>query len=135
LQYSCNSVWSASSPARRGNSVLSTAISPMRLAQWFTTPTLGDWLVAPICSQSRCLALPLLVDSLVPLGGWLVTSSLLSAFVPCPDFIHWGFSSLPHPCSLSLVQHSTPPPPSVVDYKSLFMLFSFVRGKGGIQSA
>jgi hypothetical protein len=56
LPYS-NSVWLVPPPARRGNSALSTDISPTGPAQW--------------CSTSSAL------------GGWLVALPLLSAFVPC----------------------------------------------------
>jgi hypothetical protein len=39
------------------------------------------------------LCAPHFADS--SLGGWLVVPSQLSAFVPCPIFIHWEFGSLP----------------------------------------
>jgi hypothetical protein len=70
-----------------------------------------------------------------PLGTWLVAPPLLSAFVALPMFVHWEFSSLPHPCSLGQVQHSIQSPLllSVLDYCSLFMLFIFVGS--GVQSA
>jgi hypothetical protein len=41
LSHHCNFVWSATPPARCGDSVLSTALSPTRLAQWSTSPYFG----------------------------------------------------------------------------------------------
>jgi hypothetical protein len=107
LPYSCNSGCSAPPPARWGNSVLNSALRPMRLTQWSTMALL--------------------------LGGWLVTPPLLSAFVTFHVFVHWELSKLSHPCSPGQVQHSTPPHFSVrlqfIDYA-----FHFCLGEG-VQSA
>jgi hypothetical protein len=87
---------------------------------------------------------------------WLVTPSLLSAFVPCPASAGWEFNSsgrlachftpalsacsqplllslrvqllAPPPFKVGSVLCSTPPPSSVVDYNSLFMFLSFIVG-------
>jgi hypothetical protein len=78
--------------------------------------------------QTLCLASPLLGASSALLGSWLVTPSLLSAFVTFPTFVHWEFGSLSHPCSLGQIQLSTQLPLLVLNCNSLFMLFSFVGG-------
>jgi hypothetical protein len=85
LPFSCNSVWSASPSARWGNSVLNTALCPMRSALGCTT--YPAW------------------------GGGLVTSPPLSAFVPLLTFagcqwLLWEVSLLPHP-TVSLCCFST----------------------------
>jgi hypothetical protein len=91
----------SSSPSKVEQFTLSTIISSRRLAQQSTIPTLG---------------------------GWLVTPSPLSAFIFWNAFVYWEFSSLLYPCSPRVVQHSTLLPLLVIDYISLFMLFSFVWG-------
>jgi hypothetical protein len=101
LPYSCNSVWSAPPPARWGNSVLSTALSLRKLAQQFSIPLLWEADLLHHCSQ---------------------------ILLPVPPSLVEIFGSLLHPCSPRLVQCSTPPPLSVVDYNSLFMFLSFVQG-------
>jgi hypothetical protein len=157
LPFSCNSVWSASPPARWGNSVLNAALCSMRSATGsMTCPTFGSWLfVPPPHSQPLCFSLPLLDFSgssgspaptlrhcaspylcwvlATALGGWFVFALLLLAFVALPAFIHWEFStesSAPCPTSILWDRFSVPPPPplSVLDCSLLFMLFSFVVG-------
>jgi hypothetical protein len=104
LPYYCNSIWSVPPPARWGHSVLSTTVSPTRLAQ--ESPTFPLWDVG-LSPQSHCqplgFTMPLLTGSSAPLGGWLSTPLLLSAFVPYPAFVHSEFNSLPHSCSQRLV--------------------------------
>jgi hypothetical protein len=101
LPYRGNSGWSAPSPVRWGKSVLSIALSPLRPAQGST---------------------------MAPLGRLVCLLILLSVFDVFPAFVHWEFSSLPHPHSwgrFSVPLHS---PLLALDYNWLFMLFIFVGG-------
>jgi hypothetical protein len=123
----------SSSHSKVGQSVLSTTLSPMRLTQLPTTPPLWEVGLLPHpCSQHLLLArLSLLRVQLL----WEVGLSPHPCFpvlIPCHTFAFpsWEFGSLPHPIFPRLVQHSTPPPLSVVDYNSLFMFLSFVLGWG-----
>jgi hypothetical protein len=64
LPYYCNSVWSVTPAARWSNSVLSTILSPTRLAQQSTTALFWEVsLSLHLHSQTLCLSLPLLSDS------------------------------------------------------------------------
>jgi hypothetical protein len=116
-------------PARWGNSVLSTALSPIRPAQGSTTgPYFVGLLVSPPLSQPLCFVSPLLGASLAPLGGWLVTPPLFSACVTFPTFIPWEFHSLSHLHSLGQVQCSTPPLLQVLDCNLLLCFSVFLWG-------
>jgi hypothetical protein len=66
---------------------------------------------------------------MAPLGGWLIAQLPLSAFDALPMVVHCKFGSLPHPCSLVQVQHSTPLLLFLLDYSSLF-IFSVLLGEG-----
>jgi hypothetical protein len=81
------------------------------------------------CSQPLYFAhLCLLIVQFFLWEAGLFAPPLFSAFVPCFAFLCWELSSLPHPHSLRLFQHSTPHPLLVVNYNSLFLLFSFLQG-------
>jgi hypothetical protein len=75
----------------------------------FGSTTCPLWQVACLPTPAlRLCACPDLWWVLVaPVEGWLVTPLLLSAFAALPAFVHWEFSSLPHPCSPGQVQCST----------------------------
>jgi hypothetical protein len=95
LPYSCNSGWSAPPPARRGNSVLSTTLSPRRLTQGSTMALL-----------------------------WEVSSPpMLSTFVTFSAFIHWEFGSLFHSVLQGKVQHSIPSSLLVLDLQFTIYVF------------
>jgi hypothetical protein len=64
LPYHCNSVWSVLPPARWSNSVLSTTLSPARLAQQSSTALFWEVGLSPhLHSQPLCFNPPLLSDS------------------------------------------------------------------------
>jgi hypothetical protein len=127
LSFSCNSVRSAPSQARWGNSVLNAVLYPIRSAPGsITCHALGGCLCPHLHSQLLYLSHPLLGARLPTLGGLLVDLPILSVFV-----IHWEFgteSFAPYPSPIPQGRFSIPPSPllSVLDYSLLFRLFSFV---------
>jgi hypothetical protein len=73
LPYCCNSGWSAPMPARWGNSILYTALSPSRLTQWSSMLPLWEFGLSPHShSQPLFLAQPPLAEISAPLGCWHV---------------------------------------------------------------
>jgi hypothetical protein len=124
LPYHCNSVWLALPPARWGQ--FSSALSPMKLSDP-PCPCFGRLACHPTPTFRLC-AFPHLCLLIVQFL-WKVGLSLHPALHLC---------SLSHLCSLIVCLLAPTPfskagsafhthtPLSVVDYNSLFMLFSFV---------
>jgi hypothetical protein len=132
LPFSCSSVWPVPPPRRWGNSVLNFAFCPTRSALRSTTcPALGSWLVTlPLLSNFVPLLILLGARSFCerlafhpvpssqtlcfsqPLLGVSSASGSLALFCAHSQLLlrvkNWEFSSLPYPCSLGHVQHSTP---------------------------
>jgi hypothetical protein len=96
-------------------------------------PCFGRLACCPTPTLSLCASSDLCLVLAAPLGGQLDAPPSLSAFVALPIFVHWEFSSLPTPALRGRFSVPPPPPLLVLDYSSLFMLFSFVGG-GSIQS-
>jgi hypothetical protein len=106
LPYSCNSGWSAPSQVRWVNSVLCTALSPIRLVQQFVMPLLQNiGLLYHPFSRHMFLTPPLLNDSLTPcptsvLQGWFSVPphshcQRLQFTVYISQFCSWGGLILP----------------------------------------
>jgi hypothetical protein len=101
LPYSCNSVWSAPLLARWGSSVLSTVLSPSRLAQPSTTVPLWEVGLSPHPPLSVFVAFPAFIH-------WELGTK---GSAPCPTPIFWG------KCSISL--------PSTIGVRLQFAIYAF----------
>jgi hypothetical protein len=123
----------SSSPARWGNSVLNSALCPMKSALDPPPDLLCELGLPPHpCSQPLHLSWPLLSSS--SSSGRLACYPTLALSLCCFTCVHslrvqyWECGSLPHSHPLGQVQCSPPPLLFVLDYNSLFMLFNFVGG-------
>jgi hypothetical protein len=123
---SCNCLVSIS-PWKVGNSVLNTALCPMKSALGSTTcPALGGWLFA-LPPLSVFVPLTSMLGPASGSAGRLDCHRTLALSLCC--FIRsLSIHCLSHPHSPEQVQRSTPTSAAMLEYSSLFMLSSFVAG-------
>jgi hypothetical protein len=86
-------------------------------------PHFGRLACHPSPTLSFCASPDLCSVLAAPLGDWLVTPCLLSAFVALPTFIHKEFGSLPHPVLQG--RFSVPLPTSAVVVRLQFATYAF----------
>jgi hypothetical protein len=108
LPFSCSSVWSVPPPARSGFSFECCSLSHMISTRIHHFHCFGRLACLSAPTLSLCASPNLCKVLAAPLGGWLFTLPLLSAFASLPTLDHWEFGSLPHSHSLRQVQGSTP---------------------------